>query len=181
MGSYLLRFKMLSKKSQVEDLLSFLFTVVVIFLVVLFFSYTQLNKTKTMREKLNQDIEDKSSTILLLNYLKSEIIYENKKISVQEAFSYYFATGDNNILPNIIKVSDEFFAANGFGSDWESWNINLDYGGEKQLTIESPKSKELKFRKEISSVSSPSHYNAKILSVKLYKTSYAEQGTRPLA
>lgn len=181
MGSYLLRFKMLSKKSQVEDLLSFLFTVIVIFLVVLFFSYTQLNKTKTMREKLNQDIEDKSSTILLLNYLKSEIVYGNKKISVQEAFSYYFATGDNNILPNIIKASEEFFSTNGFGSDWESWKINLDYGGEKQLTIEPPKSKELKFRKEISSVSSPSHYSTKAISIKLYKTSYAEQRTRPLA
>lgn len=172
---------MLSKKSQVEDLLSFLFAVVVIFLVMLFFSYTQLNKTKSMKERINKDIEDKSSTILLLGYLKSDMVFESKKMSIAEALNYYFITGDKNILSNINSASEEFFSTRGFGSDWESWHLNIAYSDDKQLVIESTKSKDLKSRKEISRTTFPSHFNSKLIEVKLYKTSYAGQKGKPLA
>lgn len=172
---------MRNKKSQVEDLLSFLFTVIVIFLVALFFSYTQLNKTKALKENANQEISNKDSAILLLTFLRSDMIFEDKNMNVAEALSLYFTTDNKNILVAIKATSEEFFSKSNLASDWDSWLLKISYGEEKYLTIESVKSKDLKLRKEISRTIVPSHHNFRPIEIILYKTSYGELGKRPLA
>lgn len=156
--------------------MAFLFTVVVIYLVSLLFSYSELNKTKALKEKVNLEIGNKDSAVLIINYLRSNVDFgNNKDINVADAINIYLTTNDKNLLEAINVVSNEFFSRSYLESGDSSWSLEIEYAGKQPLIVESENSRtKYTLRKQVSKITVPSYSSFNTIEIRLYKTEYEQ-------
>ena len=159
---------MLNKKSQVEDWLPLLLTMIFFVFLILFFSFLDINKDKTTQKAVEFEIITKDSNKLLINYLRSPLAFDNVKNSnMADAINYYFITKDKNLLEQIETETNEFFSST-LETDFSSWLLEIRYEGE-ELKIESEKVKEkgILSRKSIAEIIMPANKD-KFVEIKLF-------------
>lgn len=163
---------MLNKKSQVEDLLSYLFIVIVIVFTFLIFSFRDLNKTNSIKEGIDSQITGQESGELLINYLKIPLSYKNSQnMNMADAISLYSITNDPELFRQINNESNKFFSGSAMESGEYSWSLVIEYPDKKPITINSRRSSEIyTSRKELSSVSIPEYYGGKLININLFET-----------
>lgn len=173
--NFWLNYKMLNKKSQIEDLLQFLFVVIVIVLIVLFFSLRNLNKTKAIKENIALQTNEQDSKQLLMNYLRSPSTFNNlRNINIAELINLYFITNDKNLLEQINAISIDYFSKSHLETEVVSWSLEMEYS-DKKIIIESERSRtRFILRKKISDMIIPAYYG-KSIKIKLFQTMESEQ------
>ena len=171
---------MLNKKSQVEDWLPLLLlTVIAVFAIFFYISYSNFGRNLAVKEKADSDVTIKESNQILLNYLKSPIIIDKiSDANIADAISYYSITGDAGLLNKIKTATDGFFSKSRIETDYSSWSLEIKYRG-KELIIESEKSKILSIsnvqsetqlvqKKELTQTIIPTHYNDQFIEIRLF-------------
>lgn len=163
---------MSNKKSQVEDLLSFVFIVIVMVFVALIFSFKDLNKTNSIKESMDSQITAQESGELLINYLNLPMSYKNSQnTNMADALSMYVITSDSDLFRQINDGSNKFFSGSAMESGDYSWSLVIEYPDKKPITINSERSSEIyTSRKELSSIPMPAHYSGKFMSIRLFET-----------
>ena len=112
---------MLNKKSQVEDWLPLLLTMIFFVFLILFFSFLDINKDKTTQKAVEFEIITKDSNKLLINYLRSPLAFDNVKNSnMADAINYYFITKDKNFNKILNKAKKETK-----GIDYNKFNLKI--------------------------------------------------------
>ena len=164
---------MRNKKSQTEDLLQFVFVVLVLVAIVLIFSFKDINRKKITKEQIDFQTISQDSSELLVKYLRlrfNEI--DNKNLA--DAISIYFLTNDENMLKHIHALTNDFFSKSTLEADTSSWAIEIMQSGKNTIIIESQKMKLYISKKEITSARIPS-YSGQVIQIRLFQTK-KEQG-----
>ncbi|MBI2102137.1 hypothetical protein HYT53_06010 [Candidatus Woesearchaeota archaeon] len=157
---------MQNKKSQIEDLLSFLAAIVIIVFVVFFFPSRSIAGTKAVQEKINLQMISKDSEQLLISYLRTPL---NNDVDVAEAVNTYFVSNDENLLNQIKTLAHEFFSKSYLETDSSSWSLEIRYPGKSSLIIEPEKARtNYILRKEISVVTIPTQFFDKQIELKMF-------------
>ena len=167
---------MLNKKSQVEDLLAFLFIVIVMVFGVIFFPSKSIAETRLVHEKINTQTTSQDSKELLINYVRSPLTSKDfQNMNMEDAINIYFITNDGNLLKQISEVAKEFFSKSGLDTESSSWSLEIEYLDKKPITIESEKSTmQYNTRREISGIIIPTYYGDKFMKIRLFQTEKAE-------
>jgi len=137
---------MLNKKSQVEDWIPTLISLLILVSIALFFPIFKASAN----ERINEQIKFQSLSIdadqILVNYLGTPIKLENfPDADITDAIAYYFATLDENILKQIESKTDEFYSKSKLETDFSSWSLDIKNPEKKKtVTIESEKAKKRK-------------------------------------
>ena len=165
---------MRNKKSQTEDLLQFVFIVIVMLFIVTIFSFKGISKKILTKEAIDFETLVQDSSGLLANYFR--IPFSGiKDANIADAINIYFLTNDENILKQIYGLTNEFFSRSVIETESSSWSLEIVYPGRKSITIESQKSKsEYPIRIEISNIVIPA-YNNQPIKVRLFQTQKDER------
>lgn len=165
---------MQNKKSQVEDLLEFMFIVIVLVIFVLLFSFKGISYARTTSEQVKITTMAQESDDLLIQYFRAPVD-STSETNMADLLDKYFITNDEALLNRIHSITNDFFSKSLLDTDSTSWSLEINYPEKKPLLIESEKSK-VKFilRKEISKMIIPSFQSSRV-EVKLFITSPEEK------
>ncbi|MFH1209173.1 MAG: hypothetical protein V1663_00065 [archaeon] len=118
--------KQLMKKGQYEGF-EIVFSIILLVVLLYVASFMFLaNKDKLTDDRLNQ-IAFSESNLLLLNYLRTPLIYDNQEIVMSDLI----VLKDKN---RIKEESREIF--NKYCSGKCAWRITIDYGAAEQIIVE---------------------------------------------
>lgn len=157
---------MQNKKSQIEDLLSFLAAIALIVFIVFFFPSKGIAETKAIQEKVNLQMISKDSEQVLISYLQTPL---DQEVNVAEAISTYFINNDENLLNQIKTLADGSFSKSYLETDSSSWSLEIKYSGRGSLIIEPEKARtNYILRKEVSVVFIPTQFSDKQIELKLF-------------
>lgn len=131
----------LSKKSQFEDLLPLLVTIIFLGVFYLLFLFTNLNGTIEARGKLKLNVIGEDSSQLLLNFLTSPFPLGNLPgSSMADAITTYILTEDENLLKQIDAKANEYFSKSILETDSSSWSMTIKSPEKGDIIVESEKS-----------------------------------------
>ena len=156
---------MSNKKSQVEDYLPFLGMIVILFMVLAYISYFNIEAGKDSKERIASEIVVKDSGQLLINYLGSPLGKHDSNIA--EGMGLYYIDKNPEILSQLNTATENFFSSSSIETDYSTWSLEITQDND-DLVIESQRAKTQHIlRKEIARTIIPTH-GGSLIEVKLF-------------
>ena len=160
---------MLSKKSQVEDMLPLMFIITAIVIFVLIFSLINISKKNSSNEYAGVLVMEKDANQLLHNYLSSTDTADSGNQNMADAINTYFMNEDQKTLLHLNQITNDFLSNSEIETDYATWSLEIKFNG-KEITLDSERAKKSQvLRREIARTIIPPYSNSGPIEIRLFE------------